>query len=176
MILLIIPALILISKFYIEILTLITSYLNFEYLIFTVAKLTNFHSNYLPPDVIIIGIISLLFFITLFRVYILPSHFSRNNIEYKEFSLFYIVFLFFFITTFELTEISHRLIFYSYFFIPFIIPVLVFKNKSKLNVIYSLFTIIFMSTYFIYKLENSIYDYESAEYVFTVFISSFFFN
>ena len=143
---------------------------------FTVAKISNFHSNYLPPDVTIIGIISLLTFIILSRVYILPSNFSRNNIEYKQFSLFFIVFLFSFITTFELTEISHRLIFYAYYFIPFIIPILIFKNKSKSNLFYSLGTIIFMSTYFIYKLENSIYDYESTEQIFTVFIPTLFLN
>ena len=176
MIFLVLPTLIFISMFYVDILLLITRFFNFEYLIYTIAKITSFHSNYLPPDITIIGIISFLAFIILLRVYTLPSIFSINNVEYKQFSLFFIVFLFFFITTFELTEISHRLIFYAYYFIPFIIPILIFKNKSKSNLFYSLGTIIFMSTYFIYKLENSIYDYESTEQIFTVFIPTLFLN
>jgi hypothetical protein len=130
-------------------------------------KLTLFHSNYPPPDITIVTIITILTIIILFKTYLLPSNFTTNNFKYKHFSIFFLTFLFVFILTFDLTEISHRLIFLTYFFIPFIFPILVFKNKKLLNSFYSVFFIAFMSCYFIYKFDNSIYTYAPLEYVFS---------
>lgn len=120
--------------------------------------------------------------VILLLIIIIYQAYYRNiiNLElidkYRHFTMLYIAFCLVFFFTFNITEISHRIVFYAYYFFPFVFPFLIIRKNNTFNIILASFLIFCFLVYFIVKIDNSVWTYAPSERIFGDLMLYIFFN
>jgi len=157
----------LLINFYNNIFGFIIHLVNNPFLAYAFLRILRPRRNVLydPPELTVVILVSVLL---VFVVYYVILNRKGKNISnsYRHFSLVYLGFVLVFFATFNVTEISHRMLYFAYYFMPFIFPFLVIKKKRSSNKLISGSIIIFIVFYFMIKLNTSVWIYASNIHIY----------
>ena len=81
---------------------------------------------------------------------------------FAHFSNIYLIFSIFVLANLRMTELAGRFFFYTYFFFPFVFPLVFLKSSKEMTLIRPLISTGFVA-YFIYRLENGVWEYAPLE-------------
>ena len=162
-----IPITSLLINFYKSIFNFLINFVEFPFLAYAFLRILKPSRDilYEPPGVKVVILVLLLLMFILYHV-ILNIKGVIVSKPYVYFSIVYLGFVVVFFATFNLTEISHRLLYYTYYFIPFIFPALIVKKNTILNRLVSSGVILFVLMYFIIKLDTSVWTYAPKIHLF----------